>query len=87
MRQYYTRPCNFFFGNYAKLLVKQKIAFPLNGLSSVAFDHIEIFQRKKKQIIKSKFYHILEIKNLGKKVTALIKNDLKNMTTKRKKRL
>ena len=85
MRQYYTRPCNFFFGDYAKALIKQKTALPLNGLSNVAFDYIEIFQRKKKQIIKSKFYHVSEIKNLGKKVRTLIKNDLINMTTKRKK--
>ena len=38
MRKYYTRPCNFYYGDYAKKLVKRKKAFPLAGNSNIAFD-------------------------------------------------
>ncbi len=85
MRQYYTRPCNFFFGNYARSLIKKNTALSLNGLTNIAFDHIEIFQRKKNRVIKSRYCHISEIKSLRKKVVSLIENDLINMTAKRKK--
>jgi len=44
MRKYYTRPCNFYYGNYAKKLVKNKKAFFLAGNPNIAFDQIEIFQ-------------------------------------------
>ena len=47
MRKYYTRPCNFHYGNYAKDLVKNKKALPLAGNSHIVFDQIEIFKRKK----------------------------------------
>ena len=46
MRKYYTRPCNFYYGNYAKSLVKIKKALPLAGNSNISFDQLEIFQRK-----------------------------------------
>jgi dihydropteroate synthase len=44
MRKYYTRPCNFYYGNIAKKLIKNKQALPLNGSSRVAFDKVEVFQ-------------------------------------------
>ena len=47
MRKYYTRPCNFYYGNYAKKLVDDKEALPLAGYSNIAFDQIEIFHREK----------------------------------------
>ena len=47
MRKYYTRPCNFYYGNYAKKLIKNKKALSLAGNPSIAFDKVEIFQRKK----------------------------------------
>ena len=31
MRKYYTRPCNFYYGNYAKQLIKKKKALSLAG--------------------------------------------------------
>ena len=31
MRTYYTRPCNFLYGNYAKRLIVKKKALPLAG--------------------------------------------------------
>ena len=83
MRKYYTRPCNFYYGNYAKKLVNKKKAFPLAGNPNIAFDQVEIFQRKKKQLIENKFYSIRKIKNLNKEILFTIKSDLKNITLKR----
>ena len=48
MFKYYTRPCNFYYGNYAKNLIKIKKALPLTGNTNIAFDKIEILKRKKK---------------------------------------
>ena len=68
MREYYTRPCNFYYGNYARNLVKNKKAFFLAGNPNIAFDQLEIFQRKKKGIVKSSVYSINEIRFLSKKM-------------------
>ena len=84
MRKYYTRPCNFYYGNYARKLIKEKKAFSLAGYPNIAFDQVEIFQRKKKQLTESKFYSIKKIKELNKEIFPIIKNDLKNITLKRK---
>ena len=46
MTKYYTRPCNFYYGNYAKRLIKEKKALPLAGNKNIAFDQLEIFKRK-----------------------------------------
>ena len=35
MRKYYTRPCNFYYGNYAKRLIKTKKALSLTGNLSI----------------------------------------------------
>ena len=85
MRKYYTRPCNFYYGNYATKLIKNNRALPLAGNSKIAFDQVEIFQRKKNGSSKSNFYSIQEIKKLDKKKSLLIKKDLKNITVRRKK--
>ncbi|HIC41569.1 MAG TPA: dihydropteroate synthase, partial [Pelagibacterales bacterium] len=37
MRKYYTRPCNFYYGNYARNLVRKKKAFLLAGNPNIAF--------------------------------------------------
>ncbi len=84
MRKYYTRPCNFHYGNYAKNLVKNKKALPLCGNPNIAFDKLEIFERKKKGIAKSNIYLINEINNLNKKIRSVITADLKNIVSKRK---
>jgi len=84
MRKYYTRPCNFYYGNYARKLIREKKALSLCGRSNIAFDQVEVFYRKKKQIVKSTFYSIKEIKYLNKKISQIIKKDLKNITLKRK---
>jgi len=60
MRKYYTRPCNFYYGNYAKDLVKNKKALPLAGRNHISFDQLEIFERKKGKKIKTYIYSINE---------------------------
>jgi len=85
MRKYYTRPCNFYYGNHAKDLIKKKKAYSLAGRTDISFDQIEIIKRKKKNIIESKFFNISEIKYFDNKLSLLIKNDLKKITNKRKK--
>jgi dihydropteroate synthase len=84
MRKYYTRPCNFYYGNYAKKLVKKKKALPLAGNLNIAFDQLEIFYRKKRKIVKNIVCPINKIENLNKEIKFIIKNDLKKITSKRK---
>ena len=83
MKKYYTRPCNFYYGNYAKKLIKKKKAFPVAGNLNIAFDQVEIFQRKKKGIVSSKIYPITKIKYLDNELPA-IRKDLFKITSKRK---
>ena len=83
MRKYYTRPCNFYYGNYAKKLIKSKKALALAGNSNIAFDQLEVFKRKKNRI-KSKIYSLREISFLKKEKKNVIKSDLKKITAKRK---
>jgi len=64
--------------------VKNKKALPLTGSPNIAFDQLEIFERKKKNKIKSSFHHISEIKKLPNKIKFIIKNDLKKIISKRK---
>ena len=54
------------------------------GRSNIAFDRLEIFRRKKKQIVKSNFFSIDEIKDLDKAILSTIKSDLKKITSNRK---
>ena len=51
MRRYYTRVCNFYYGEESKKLVKQKKSLPLNGNKNISFDHIEIISRNSKKTI------------------------------------
>ena len=82
MRKYYTRPCNFYYGNYARRLIEEKKALSLTGRSNIAFNQVEVFHRKKKKIAESKFYSIKEIKQLDKEILQTIEKDLKNITSK-----
>jgi len=84
MRKYYTRPCNFYYGNYAKHLVKIKKALPLAGNNNISFDQLEIFERKKGKNTKSYLYSINEIKKLNREIKDIVKFDLKKITSKRK---
>ena len=83
MRKYYTRPCNFYYGNYARNLVKNKKALTLTGNPNIAFDQLEIFQRKKKGVVKSNIYPTTEIKALDKEIKSIVKTDLKKITSKK----
>ena len=84
MRKYYTRACNFYYGNTAKDLILNKKALSLNSRKDIAFDQIEIFQRKKNHVVESKFYSISEIKKLNRKILYEVEKDLRNITLKRK---
>ena len=84
MREYYTRPCNFYYGNYAKKLITQKKGLALAGNPNIVFDQLEVFQRKKRNIIKSNTFSIFEINTLNKEKKTIINADLKKITSKRK---
>ena len=83
MIKYYTRACNFFYGNQAKKLINNRTGLPLCGNNKIAFTSLQIFSRKKKNI-KSKFINIKEIKYLNKNEIKKIKLDIKNITSKRR---
>jgi cell division protease FtsH len=51
MRRYYTRVCNFYYGNESRLLVNSNKSIPLNGNRNISFDHIEIISRTSKKKI------------------------------------
>ena len=84
MRIYYTKPCNFFYGNRAKALIKSKKALPLAGNKAIAFNKIEIIQRKDKGKAKSEYYSIHKINILNKKKLSIVKSDIKKIISKRK---
>ena len=84
MRKYYTRPCNFYYGSYAKRLINKKKAFSLGSNPNIAFDQLEIFQRKKKGIVQSNICSITEIKTLDKKIKSTIINALRKYGSKSK---
>ena len=54
MHRYYTRACNFYYGNKSKFLVKKKRTLPLSGSQVISFDHIEIISRNSKKKISLK---------------------------------
>jgi len=80
MRKYYTRACNFYYGETAINLILNNKALPLNSRQNIAFNQIEIFQRKQSQIVESKFYSITEIKNLDKEILLEIEKAIENIT-------
>ena len=84
MRKYYTRPCNFYYGNYASNLIKKRKALPLAGNYNIAFDQVEIFQRRKKRVVDSTVCSISDVKNFNKEKKYSINIDLKKITSKRK---
>ena len=80
MRKYYTRACNFHYGTKAKNLIKKKLALPLCGSKSIAFESIEILSRERKK----KIICIKNIQTLPKKIKKIVLIDLKKIVTKRK---
>jgi dihydropteroate synthase len=84
MRECYTRPCNFYYGNYAKKLAVKRKAYLLAGNPNIAFDKLEIFKRDKKNHTQSEICSINKIDHFSKKMIFTIKNDLKKIVSKRK---
>jgi dihydropteroate synthase len=84
MQKYYTRPCNFYYGNNAKKLINNKKALSLAGNPKIAFDQVEIIIRNKKKLIKSSYHSIKNIKKFKKLLLNSVKKDLKKITSKRK---
>tara|TARA_B100000902_G_scaffold306724_1_gene295424 strand:+ start:17168 stop:18220 length:1053 start_codon:yes stop_codon:yes gene_type:complete len=79
MKRYYTRACNFYYGDQSKKLVRKKKAIPLNNIKEISFDQIEIITRKSKKKI-----CITKIKFLSKSLKAKIETDLKKIKSKKK---
>ena len=46
MIKYYTRACNFYFGQISKEKVKKKVSIPLHGNNLISFDTVEVLSRK-----------------------------------------
>jgi dihydropteroate synthase len=79
MIKYYTRACNFYYGELSVKLVNQKKNLPLNGNKKISFNEIEIISRKKNKIIKIK-----EISKLPNNLREKVNNDLKIIIKKKK---
>ena len=75
MIKYYTRACNFYYGNVSKEKIKKKISLPLNGNKLISFDTIELITRKTK-----KKFKIKDIKKLSPKIKKKVINDLNKIT-------
>ncbi len=83
MIKYYTRACNFYYGNTAKNLLKKKLAISLCGKSDLAFDKVEVIKRNDFRI-SSKIISIKDIKKLKNSLQKKVKSDIKKITSKRK---
>jgi len=79
MTRYYTRACNFYYGNISENLVKKKKSLPLCGNNKISFDQVELITRKSKKKIT-----INKLSNLPKLLRKQITIDLKNITSKKK---
>ncbi len=79
MRKYYTRACNFYFGQKSKRKISEGKSLPLNNNHLISFDSIEIITRKYKKKI-----HIREIKKQTYKIREKIKEDIKLITKQKK---
>ena len=79
MSRYYTRACNFYYGNQSKKLVKKNKTIPFNQMKEISFDQIEIFTRKSKKKI-----FINQIKDLPKSIRTKINFDIKKIKSRKK---
>ena len=79
MSRYYTRVCNFYYGNHSKKLVNKKKTIPFNKIKEISFDQIEIITRKSKKKI-----FINQIKNLPKALKVKVNLDLKKIKSRKK---
>ncbi len=79
MSRYYTRVCNFYYGDQSKNLVRKKKSIPLHQINEISFDQIEIISRKSIKRI-----YIDQIKNLSKSLKSKIYFDLKKAKLRKK---
>ena len=79
MQRYYTRACNFYYGDQSRILVRKKKTIPLHQIKEISFDHIEIITRKSKKKIS-----INQIKYLPNNLKKKVNLDLKKIKTKKK---
>ena len=79
MSRYYTRVCNFYYGNHSKKLVNKNKSIPFSGIKEISFDQIEILTRNSKRKI-----FVNQIKFLPKKLRVKINLDLKKIKSKKK---
>ena len=70
MIKYYTRACNFYYGEVSKKLIKKKLSIPLNNNKNISFDTLEIISRKSSKKVK--------LNELGKLNNKLKKKILKD---------
>ena len=78
MNKYYTKACNFYFGNTSQENIKKKKSIPLNGQHFVSFDKVEIINRERSKII-----NIKDINKLPKNLKIKINKDLNNIKKKK----
>jgi len=83
MRVYYTRACNFVYGKEAGILIKKKLALPLNSRQDLAFKSLEIIKRKHNKTT-SNLINISDIKKLKGNILLTVKKDLENIKKKKK---
>ena len=79
MSRYYTRVCNFYYGNHSKKLVNKNKSIPFNGIKEISFNQIEILTRNSKRKI-----FINQIKYLPKILRVKINLDLKKIKSKKR---
>ena len=79
MPRYYTRACNFYYGDHSTLMVNKRLSLPLHGNNKISFDTIELITRKKKKKI-----HISKLNLLSKVLKKKVQFDIKNITKKKK---
>ena len=78
MIKYYTRACNFYYGEVSKKLIKKKLSIPLNNNKNISFDTLEIISRKSSKKVK-----LNELGKLNNKLKKKILKDLKNIKKKK----
>ena len=79
MFRYYTRVCNFYYGNQSKKLVKQNKTIPLHQMDEISFDQVEIITRNSKKKIS-----INKVKNLHTSLKDKVSFDLKKIRSRKK---
>ena len=79
MIKYYTRACNFYFGQTSIEKIKKKQSIPLHGNKLISFDTVEILTRKTKKKI-----NIKKIKDFKGKIKKKLLFDINQI--KKKKR-